>query len=107
MKSLLIGLAILSSVPSFAGDSYMNCGEGKSSEMEEFIASSLVVDGKSHVVFKKDNFSYSVKYQNNVYQITSSNQNVGGFTTFEYIASGYFKDSGIFNGLSCKSSDLI
>ncbi len=105
MKSLLIVLTLLSSITSFAGDSYMNCGEGKTVEMEEFIASSLVVDGKSHVIFKRDNISYSVKYQNELYHVTSSSENVGGFTTSVFKASGYFKGSGLFNGLSCHIND--
>lgn len=105
MGKFLVVITFLGAMSSFAGDLYLNCGEGKTEDMEEFLASSIVDERKSHVIFSKNNMNYSVVFNNDEYEITKSDQNVGGYTKNTYFGFGWSRQTPLFDGFSCHISN--
>lgn len=99
MKLLTFFIFCLSTA--FAGDIYLNCGEGTIDTMEEFVTSSIIQDSRGKTTFNSMDREYTVVYDNQRYEIFISNLSQDGFIRINSLGKGPFMESPVFDGYSC------
>lgn len=105
LKKLFASILLLSISSAFAGDMYMNCGEGTLETMDEFKSSSLLFEDRAYGTFSDGLNSYTVTYDNGLYTFLKTSTFFGGFTKVESVAKSEFQESKLVDGFSCFISD--